>query len=85
MDHLGDCWVYGHDLLLKTIEDYAGTDWEEEVFLILMRNGFIRGVACRGGSDLRRDVIRRGEKFLERIPARTHRVEALLLSAVRSR
>jgi hypothetical protein len=76
-DHLGDCWVYYHDLLWRIYEEFGNSEWADEAFLLLMRHGFDTSAGCGKPADQFRNVIGRGEAFLDRNLAHAHRLEAL--------
>jgi len=80
IDHLGACWVYDRQLLLRAWEEFGGTDWGEEAFLLLLRRGFNLAPGCKT-ADLFREVILRGEEFLKTHTKTKLRVNILFLLA----
>ncbi len=79
--HLGSCWVYQRELLKKVVEDYSGSPWAEDAFLLLMARGFQTGVGCREGPAAFRKVIKEGGAFLKRDLSPNARLQALFLLA----
>jgi len=80
-DELGGGWGYTHDLLWRVWEDYQGTPWGEQAFLLIENRGWEPHVGCGSGSDQFRMVIRNGERFLREHPQTPHRPDILLALA----
>ena len=77
-DELGGGWTYDHGLAWKVWQDYPGTAWGEQAFLLLESHGWDTRVGCQAGSDQFRQVIQNGERFLQQHPRGRHRPEILL-------
>jgi hypothetical protein len=70
---LGGGWYYQHDLLLRVVQDYPGTEWGQRAFVILLESAFDTSQTCAKGADRFRPVIQRGESFLEQYPNSSQR------------
>lgn len=64
---------YRHDLLPRIWEEYPNSEWGERAFVILLSFGWDPSGTCSRGGDQFREVIRRGESFLEEHPSSPNR------------
>ena len=80
-NYLGNNWAYTHDLLWRVWQDYGGTEWGELAFILLLNLGWNTSVDCSKGSDLFREVIRRGEEFLTEHPKSSYRLDVFFVLA----
>jgi hypothetical protein len=77
-DPLGGVWHYGHELLWLVWQDYSGTPWGQQAFLLILSRGWDTHAACQAGSDQFRAVIQNGERFLRERPQSPLRPQVLL-------
>ena len=76
---LGGGFYYQRDLLWRVWQQYPETNWGERAFVVLLELGWDTSRTCAKGSDQFREMIRRGESFLQQRPTSPHRAAVLLL------
>jgi hypothetical protein len=76
---LGGGFYYQRDLLWRVWQQYPETDWGERAFVVLLELGWDTSKTCAKGHEQFREVIRRGESFLQQRPTSAHRAAILLL------
>ncbi len=76
---LGGGFYYQRDLLWRVWQQYPETDWGERAFVVLLELGWDTSKTCAKGHEQFREIIRRGESFLQQRPTSAHRAAILLL------
>ncbi len=80
-DELGGGFYYRRDLLWRVWENYSDSPTGEQAFVLLLESGWDTSGTCDKGGDQTREVIRRGEEFLQKHPASPHRAAVTYLVA----
>jgi len=78
---LGGGMFYPRDLLWRIWSEYPQTLWAERAFVLLLDLGWDTSGTCEKGGDQTREVIRRGESFLQQRPNSPYRGLVTLLVA----
>ena len=80
-EELGGGMFYPHDLLWRIWAEYPQTPWGERTFVLLLDLGWDTSGTCEKGGDQTREVIRRGESFLQQRPKSPYQGLVTLLVA----
>ena len=80
-DEMGGGFFYRRDLLWRVWENYPESPSGEQAFVLLLEDGWDTTGACNNGGDQTREVIRRGEEFLQKHPASPYRAAVTYLIA----
>jgi len=80
-DELGGGFYYNRELLWRVWENYADSTAGEQAFVTLLQSGWDTSATCSKGADETREVIRRGEEFLQKHSASPYRAAVTFLVA----